>query len=176
MIKILSLSALSAAAALFYAQRVPTPEELQGAEVRAQDRIFLAELVTWETSEKRVERTDRDFLTTLEWDEAALPNTLPTVKAIAVERAQPVEAKVAMEEDGIPVRRAILVAPAGVAAPISPGVPTVAPAVGDGRALLARPAITQITPVVHQEAPASGRASILIYRGEVVLRPSISTP
>jgi hypothetical protein len=171
MLKLICFALFSMAGILFYALPVPGQEVSKAAQIRLQDRLFLAELEAQKNpGNQPAAPADRDFLATLE--ENHIPAAVPTKRAVALTASRPVQVSSQMEADGIPVRRAIpveraLSVPASL--PVRAAQPTAASTTIGKRASLAQAAITQIEPSSSATTRSSQRASILIYRGQVVV-------
>lgn len=178
MIKIFSLGVCAVSMVAFYDSPSPDADASREVRTRLQDRAFLAEVEAREASNiQQVERADRDFLNRLQRDEPDT-NPVPVAKAIAI-RPQVEETKASVAEDGLPVRRAI-----AIERPVSPtavistaraalAVPATSTSLGDFGARTMESGATPAVPAGSEKPGAKSRASILIYRGEVFVRPAM---
>lgn len=161
MIKIICLGVCAMSMIALYKVPVPDAATAREARVRSEDRLFLAELATKEAAGASDEEPAvRGFGNEAHREAGA--DIVPVAKAVAV-RPPRDSGERRPVDDGLPVRRAVPVDRAA-GSTIAVSAPTNASTV------------TRITPMGSEMPRTKGRASILIYRDEVIVRPALPTP
>lgn len=157
MIKLICLGLCAVSLATLYRLPVPDAEVAREVRMRSADRLFLAELDARETpSAGTIERVDK-ISPTQPPQHDPKPEAIPIAKAVAVRPPQ--SPGTTPFDDTLPVRRAI---------PVERS--TVSPTVISSPATA--PTVTRILPPGNETTPGKGRASILIYRNEIIVRPA----